>query len=80
MTTRRVTFNINNFLEDLHMAIEDRPDLIHDTVDRYTTFLNRAKDDIKKSVVSYVNRHVLVSGNQEVKSYIDCCHGSIFEK
>lgn len=75
---RRTTFNLNNFLVDLSLALEDRTDLVEYEVDRYKTFLSRTKAPLVNSVMNYVNKHKLVTGNQEVKSYIDACHKGIF--
>lgn len=79
MTTRRVTFNLNGFLEELQLAVIDRPDLIDDTVERYKNFLSRTTENIRNISKDYINKHTLVAGNEEVKSYIDYCHNLDFE-
>lgn len=72
--TRRVTFNIKNFLQDLMNSLVDRPDLIDDTVQTYKDYLSRADEGIKNNVKDYVNTHPLVLENQELRSYIEVCH------
>jgi hypothetical protein len=74
---RRTTFNLNSFLEDLTIALDDRSDLIDYEVEKYKTFLSHTKSPLTLSVMDYVNKHRLVTGNQEIKSYIDTCHKAI---
>ena len=81
MTTRRVTFNLNKFLEELHSCFYmDRPDLIDDTVQKYKDFLTRANERIRKVSIKYVENHVLYVDNQQVNSYIKACHRLNFDK
>ena len=81
MTTRRVTFNLNNFLEELHPCFYmDRPDLIDDTVQKYKDFLLNTNKRIREVSKKHVENHVLYTDNKQVKSYIDACHRLNFDK
>lgn len=80
MTTRRTTFNLNDFLGDLRYALTERTDLIDDEVQRYKDFLGRTKEPLKSKVIKYVNNHTLVTDNKELRSYIVACHTSNFVK
>ena len=74
MITRRITFNLNQFLQDLNTALEDKTGLIDDEVQRYKEFLSRTKEPLLSDVQRYVNNHPLVTGNQRLKSFIMACH------
>lgn len=80
MKTRRVTFNINGFLQDLTAVLDDRPDLVDDVVQRYKDFLGRTSEPIRTSTKQYIDGHILVVGNEDIKSYLDACHRANFEK
>lgn len=77
--SRRVTFRLNQFLEGLEYILLERTDLIDDHVQFYKDFLSHASDDIRGQVKSYMDLHPLVSGNQEIRSYVDACHRPYFE-
>lgn len=80
-TTRRLTFNLNNFLEELNSCFySEKPDLIHETVEKYKTFLSRANKNIRENSIKYVKNHTLYTDNVQVKSYIDYCHNTSFNK
>ena len=74
MTTRRIVFNLNNFLEDFEEVLAHRPDLIDDEVQRYKCFLSRTKEPLKTQVISYVSKHRLMSQNPRLKSFIMSCY------
>ena len=74
MITRRVTFNIKDFLSDLKNALSERPDRVDDEIQRYKDYLDRASTDMRIKVMTYVNKHELVTDNKEVRSYINYVH------
>lgn len=77
MTTRRVTFNLNKFIEDLASCFDfdnDEADRIDDVVQTYKDFLSRAKEPVKSAAIKYVENHKLVTDNQRVRSFIKACH------
>lgn len=74
MTTRRITFNINSFLCDLENCLSDNTEMIDDVVQVYKDFMNRVEEPLKIQVLNYVNKHPLVTGNQELRSYIEACN------
>lgn len=71
---RRLTFNLNSFLVDLNSALVENPQNIDYEIQRYKDFLSHSKEPIRDSAMTYVDKHVLVTGNQEVRSYIEVCH------
>jgi len=74
MTTRRLTFNLNEFLEGFETVLIDRPDLIHDEVERYKDFLGHTKSPLIFKVLNYVETHPLFTENQRLRSFIEPCH------
>lgn len=74
MTTRRITFNINTFLCDLENCLSDNTEMIDDVVQVYKDFMDRVDEPLKTQVLLYVNKHPLVTGNEELRSYIDACN------
>lgn len=74
METRRITFNILDFLENLQEVIEDNPDMIDDEIQRYRDFLNRTKEPLLSSVKNYVEKSPLVIENKRLSSFILACH------
>jgi hypothetical protein len=70
MTTRRITFNLKKYAEDLNSCLmKDSPELLEDVVERYDNFLKRADDKIRKSSEQYLMNHELV-----MKEYIFSSH------
>lgn len=78
-TTRRITFNINNFLKELQEDLIDRHDMIDDTVQKYKDFLGHSSEKIREDSKNYVNKHPLVLEDQVIKSFIDACHKLNFD-
>lgn len=72
---RRVTFNLNMFVTDLHNCYEhEKYDLIDDVVQTYKDFIRRADDDIIDKSKEYLMNHELVKEGDIIKSYIIACH------
>ena len=80
MTTRRITFNIDSFIRELDADLIDRQDMIDDTVQKYKDFLGHASEKIREASKNYVNSHMLVVNNQQLKSFTDACHKLNFDK
>jgi hypothetical protein len=74
METRRITFNLTDYLENLQEVIEDNPDMIDDEVQRYRDFLSRTKEPLLFSIKSFTINHPLVLDNKRLKSFILSCH------
>jgi hypothetical protein len=75
MTTRRITFNLKKYAEDLNSCLmKDSPELLEDVVERYDNFLKRADDKIRKSSEQYLMNHELVKNNKVMKEYIFSSH------
>lgn len=79
MTTKRITFNIADFLRDLERCLEDDTEMIDDVVQTYKDFLKRAKEPVRKLAKDYTNKHPLVLENEVVASYIKACHRLNFD-
>ena len=73
MDTRRITFNIAIYLEELKEVIEDNPDMIDDEVQRYKDLLNRAPESLKHSIISYTLNHPLFLEDKRLRSFILPC-------
>lgn len=80
MTTRRTTFRLSGFLEDLQGSIAEAPDRIDDVVQTYKDFLSRTKEPLLSQVKGYINNHPLVTDNEKVRSFVVACHKLNFEK
>jgi hypothetical protein len=74
METRRITFSLTEYLENLQEVIEDNPDMIDDEVQRYRDFLSRTKEPLLLSVKNFTINHPLVLDNKRLKSFILSCH------
>lgn len=74
MYTKRVVFNLNNYVLRLNESLQNSPENIHDIVSTYKNFLKRLKKPLLENVKKYVNNHPIVIGSERVKSYIDHCH------
>lgn len=72
---KRLTFNLNTFIVDLHNCYaEETYDMIDDVVQRYKDFLSRAKPEIQKKSKEYLMKHDLVKGDEIIRSYVVACH------
>lgn len=71
---RRVVFNIAEFIEELQWVLEDYPELIDDTVQKYKDFLSRTKEPLLFSIKKYAINHPLVVENKRLRSFILACH------
>ena len=81
MIIRRVTFNLNAFLEELEVVFSDELyDQIDDTIQRYKDFLSWTNEDIRKKSMTYIENHPLFIDNQKVNSFVTACHKPYFEK
>lgn len=78
MITRRITFNLNDFLTNLNLALENKSELVENEVQKYKDFLSHTKQPLKDSAMDYVNKHNLTTGSQKVRSFIEACHKDIF--
>lgn len=75
-TTRRVTFNLQGFIEELQTCLlwEDRHEDIDDVVQTYKDFLKRTDEGLVVKVKSYVDNHPVVMGDSNLKSFISACY------
>lgn len=72
---KRITFNLNNFITDLHNChAHETYDLIDDVVQKYKDFLRHASPTIQDSSKAYLLKHWLVKESEIMKSYIIACH------
>jgi hypothetical protein len=78
METRRITFNIATYLEDLQQVIQDNPDMIDDEVQRYKDFLFRLKGELIFSVISYTVNNETFLSDKRLRSFILPCFAEIF--
>jgi len=74
METRRITFSLTEYLENLQEVIHDNPDMIDDEVQRYKDFLSRTKEPLLLSVKKFTINHPLVLDDTRLKSFILSCH------
>lgn len=74
METRRITFNLDQFITDLEEVIKDNPDMIDDEVQRYKDFLSRTQEPLLLSIKNYAEKHPLVLENKRLRSFILACH------
>ena len=74
METRRITFNIASYLENLQQVIQDNPDMIDDEVQRYKDLLNRTDEPLLCSIKTYTTYHPLVLEDKRLRSFILSCH------
>jgi len=74
--SRRVVFNLHEFIEDLEDCIrtEHRQIEIHDVVQDYKGFISRQSPDMMIKVKSYVDKHPIVVQDKRVKSFITACY------
>ena len=56
-TTKRVRFNLNNFLERMQVAIEDRHDLIEEEIEAFENFLGRVSQELLHHITLYLAYH-----------------------
>jgi predicted DNA-binding ArsR family transcriptional regulator len=73
METRRVTFNIATYLENLQQVIQDNPEMIDDEVQRYKDFLSRLKGELVFSVISYTTNNETFLTDKRLRSFILPC-------
>ena len=72
---KRITFNLNNFITDLHNCYaEETYDMIDDVVQRYKDFLSRSSPKIAEASRKYLMEHYLVQEDEIIESYIVACH------
>lgn len=72
---KRITFNLNTFIEDLsNCYVHESYGMIDDVVQRYKDFLSHARPEIKTKSKEYLMGHYLVKGNDTIKSYVVACH------
>lgn len=72
---KRVTFNLNAFIIDLHNCYAEQTyDMIDDVVQRYKDFLSRTSPKIREASKEYLMRHYLVREDEVIKSYVVACH------
>jgi len=74
--TRRVKFNLNNFVEELTLCLEMeyRHEDIDDVVQSYKTFINRVDEDMRGKVKSYMDKHPKVKADANLRSFISACY------
>ena len=73
-TRRRVTFNLSNFITELSVCLEGRPEEIDDVVQNYKDFLSHISDELRVKVMAYMDERPEVKSNKELKSYISACY------
>lgn len=73
METRRITFNIKQYLEDLTETIETNPEMIDDEVNRFKEFLGRTDKVVIEKIITYVVLSPLVTENKRLRSFIMPC-------
>ena len=78
METRRITFNIASYLENLQQVIQDNPDMIDDEVQRYKDFLFRLKGELIFSVITYTVNNETFLSDKRLRSFILPCFTEIF--
>lgn len=72
---KRITFNLNTFIIDLHNCYaEETYDMIDDVVQRYKDFLSHASPEIVEASRKYLMGHELVKEDKIIESYIVACH------
>ena len=72
---KRITFNLNTFITDLHNCYaHETYDLIDDVVQKYKDFLRHASEGIQVDSKAYLMGHWLVKDDEVIKSYITACH------
>jgi hypothetical protein len=73
-TRRRVAFNLSNFITELSVCLEGRPEEIDDVVQTYKDFLSHISDELRVKVIAYMDERPEVKSNKELKSYISACY------
>jgi hypothetical protein len=73
-TRRRVTFNLSNFITELSVCLEGRPEEIDDVVQTYKDFLSHISDELRVKVMAYMDERPEVKSNNVLKSYISACY------
>jgi hypothetical protein len=73
-TKRRITFNLSNFITELSVCLEGRPEEIDDVVQTYKDFLSHISDELRVKVMAYMDERPEVKSNKELKSYISACY------
>jgi hypothetical protein len=73
-TRRRVAFNLSNFITELSVCLEGRPEEIDDVVQTYKDFLSHISDELRGKVMAYMDERPEVKSNKELKSYISACY------
>lgn len=73
-TTRRTTFNLKEFLEELSEVLISGVGSIEDQVNKYKEFLSRTEYPLRASIMNYVNRSEAVRSNKRLRSFTNACH------
>lgn len=75
-TTRRVTFNLNSFIEELQTCLlwENKHEEIDDVVQTYKDFLSRTDENLITKIKGYVDNHPIVLEDSNLKSFISACY------
>ena len=66
-TRRRVTFNLSNFITELSVCLEGRPEEIDDVVQTYKDFLSHISDELRVKVMAYMDERPEVKSNNVLK-------------
>ena len=67
-------YNLKEFVDNLHNALESNPDRIDDIVEGFRVFLSHNSTKLNRSVKSYTDECSLVITSPKLKSFIDVCY------